>query len=124
MRRSARFALATLLASSTACSGWSRIPGGLPSQPPEFKHFQVWSHGALTTLHSLHVEGDSISGIPTGQPRACEECRIAIPVNQVDSVLAGGTGQESSQAFGLVAGGIVGFFLFLFLTFSVAAEGT
>jgi hypothetical protein len=108
-----RAAWILMVAFSTSCSGWVRLPGP-PSQPqPEFRQFQVWSRDRMITLHSLQVRHDSLVGIPTANPRGCEECRIAIPAAAVDSVKTGGMGNESAYALGTLMGATAGFFVVL-----------
>jgi hypothetical protein len=66
--------------------GYTRVPepAGVDTQPTSEVH--VWTHGQLLKLHGTTMLLDSITGIPTKDPLTCDECRIGLPLTEVDSV--------------------------------------
>jgi hypothetical protein len=50
------------------------------------REVDVWTQGGRLRLHGVTWLRDSISGIPVESP-ACDACRLAVPLTQVDSVV-------------------------------------
>jgi hypothetical protein len=117
-----RHAAAGLLFLLSACSTYQG--GGpldqLPLPVPAEKRVEVWSKGRPHQLHALHVEGDSVVGVPWWKDPACDSCRVAIARAEVDSVrtrkfAANETGAAASVAIPFIAVPMLGLLLMLTL---------
>lgn len=124
MPRPARWTFTTLLLLSLGCSGWTRLPEGMPRQPANFRLFEVWAGEERHLWHAVRAEGDSLTGIPATESIECDRCRIGVATAEVDSVRAGGTDSSTSTGFAFVAGGIIGSLLMLIGLLSAVNAGT
>lgn len=101
----------------SACTGWTRLTDVPPRQPPEFRQLEVWSHSVSYVLYAVRLDSDTLSGVPTGKDRNCVECRLLLPMAEVDSIRGGGTIRAVALGAGVVAGIVVGFMSLLFLLY-------
>jgi hypothetical protein len=77
--------------------GWRRICDVSPQGLPTRTQVQVWQGDQVTTtLHSVLIDSYSVRGIPFVQRPDCDSCRVAIPLEEVDSIRTG------SKELGLV----------------------
>jgi len=51
------------------------------------REVDVWTHGERLRLHGFTMLRDSVTGIPLESPLACDDCRIGVPLRQVDSLV-------------------------------------
>lgn len=86
--RSSRNAGALSLLLVGGCTAWggTLTVEGIPATPPPAKVFQVWQDGVARELHRVRVSSDTVRGVPTSQPAACDSCVVAIAKVDVDSV--------------------------------------
>lgn len=113
-RRISAIALFSLALS--ACTGWTRLTDVQPRQPSAQQRVQVWSHGVPYLFHAIRLGPDTLSGIPITRDRNCGECRIAIPLADIDSLRGAGTVNPNSAVAGFVAGvglGLLSLYLLL-----------
>ena len=68
-------------------------------------------------LYAVRLDSDTLSGVPTGKDRNCVECRLLLPMAEVDSIRGGGTIRAVALGAGVVAGIVVGFMSLLFLLY-------
>lgn len=81
-------ALTTLLLVTAGCTSFQqgRPLEAVPLPAPVRDRFEVWTHGNAHQLHALHLEGDSLVGVPWWKPPECDSCRVALLRTEVDSV--------------------------------------
>lgn len=103
LRVVARLGLVTVLAASTACAGWVRLPDSAALNPPPKKVLQVWSKGNRFLVRDLRIDGDTLRGL-VRRANYCENCMFAIARDQVDSMRVA---PEVRIDAGLVAGIVV-----------------
>jgi hypothetical protein len=91
--------------SAVACGpGWHQPAQLLPGPLPVRKQVQIWSSGQAQRWHSVVVQSDSISGVPFLRAPECDSCRIALPLESVDSVRIGSPEAGFWKTLGLVVG--------------------
>ena len=84
-----RAPLLLLAISAAGCVNWS---GAVPPTPQEFparQQVKVWTGDSSIRLQSVRFTTDSLSGTPYNDPPACDSCRVAIALAQVDSLQSG-----------------------------------
>lgn len=118
MRRAAVAGLLLLAACMTYQAG--RPLDQLPLPVPPDQRFEVWSKGQAHQLHALHLEADSVVGVPWWKDPACDSCRVVIARAEVDSVrtrkIAGNeTGAAASVALPFIAVPALGMLLMVIL---------
>ena len=71
-----------------ACGAqWQRQEIAGPVAPEQ--QVQVWRGGSGEVWHGVRLDSQLVSGIPYHRPRTCDECRLAIPRREVDSLRVG-----------------------------------
>ena len=106
----------TLLCSSTGCYAWNRA--SLPvTDPPAYRQYQVWTRDSVAILHHIHLQHDSLYGIPAEASRDCGTCVVGLPMDRVDSLRSGTTRHGGTAMLGLGAG-VAAFFLIVHAAFS------
>lgn len=61
----------------------------LPAPAGGFKprqQIEIWRGSKAITLHGVHIREDSLHGVPFWQRPDCAACRIAVPLENVDSL--------------------------------------
>jgi hypothetical protein len=78
----------TAMAAGVACAvPPKQVP--LPAPVGTFKarqEIEIWRGSQAITLHGVHVLEDSLSGVPLWQRPECDSCRIAVPLEGIDSL--------------------------------------
>ena len=82
-------ALLLLLISVAGCVNWSDAAPPTPQEFPARQQVKVWAGDSSIRLQSVRFTTDSISGTPYNDPPACDSCRVAIALAQVDSLQSG-----------------------------------
>jgi hypothetical protein len=79
---------AMLGTAALSCAGPPRVVP-LPEPPGAFKprqEIEVWRDSNAVTLHGVRVVADSLTGVPLWRPPDCDSCRVAMPLEAVDSI--------------------------------------
>lgn len=58
-----------------------------PAKVAPDQNVTVITSGRRIALHGVVLTADSLIGIPLSDQLACESCRVALPLGQIDSVL-------------------------------------
>jgi hypothetical protein len=108
-------ATASAILSAACGAGWHRPAQLEPGPLSPRQQVEVWSGGTVRRWHAVHVEPDSISGIPYLRTTDCDSCRTALPRTAVDSVRLGDPVAGFWKGVGLVLG-VPGLILFIACT--------
>jgi hypothetical protein len=85
---------AAILLAAHLCAGLSGcapdpklVP--IPVPPTAFKprqEIEIWRDSKAVTLHGVRVLTDSLSGVPLWRSPSCDSCRVALPLDTIDSL--------------------------------------
>ena len=79
---------AILGTAALSCAGPPRLVP-VPVPPSAFKprqEIEIWRDSNAGTLHGVRVGADSLTGVPLWRPPGCDSCRVAMPLQTVDSL--------------------------------------
>lgn len=82
-------ALTAMLAAGPLGCAAPPKPVLLPPPTGGFKprqQVEIWRGSQAITLHGVHVFQDSLSGVPRWRHPDCDSCRIAVPLEGIDSL--------------------------------------
>ena len=108
--------LAAVLATTACGLSWQRVSLLPERYPGAYAAIQVWRHGKVTYLADSRIGKDTVKGIAAnshGSPlNDCmsDECRVAIPLADVDSIRSG-SATRAQTIHALMALALVGIFL-------------
>lgn len=88
------------------CSGGYQRIEPKPSELPERRAVEVYHAGRKEQWHGVRIAADSVSGVPYFQPPSCAECRLVLPLSDVDSMRYGLNNEQQillGLGIGLVA---------------------
>lgn len=83
---SKRVVLMLVVLMTATCTRWSRTNRALTEPIPERRAIQVWEGSTGHSLHAVQITDDSLSGIPRWKSPDCDNCRITIAKNDIDSI--------------------------------------
>ncbi|MGE0351856.1 MAG: hypothetical protein AB7I33_02050 [Gemmatimonadales bacterium] len=88
------------------CSPWEPVALSPREDPPAFRTYQVWLQDGRQDLRALRIRNDTLSGIPEGRSFQCEECRIRLRMDQVDSIRTAGQPALGAAIIGGAGGAV------------------
>jgi hypothetical protein len=72
-----------------ACISWSSARGVEPVEVPPNTQYKVWTADQVLWLRAVQITPDTLSGIPFKLEATCTNCRVSIPLGEVDSIRVG-----------------------------------
>ena len=75
-----------LAATLSACTSWHRNDARLAEPLAPRDRVQIWTGTTAHDVHSVVLQGDSLTAIPSWKPPNCDSCRVAFARADVDSV--------------------------------------
>ncbi len=69
-----------------SCTHSVRFPIKPGTKVDERAHLTVWAADGKHPLHGVRFEDGYLVGVPSWQPPQCGECRIRIPIADIDSI--------------------------------------
>ena len=75
-----------LAASLSACTFWHRNDARLTEPLAPRDRVQIWIETTAHDVHSVVLQGDSLTAIPYWKAPDCDSCRVAFARADVDSV--------------------------------------
>ena len=108
MIRALALALATTL---SACTFWHRNDARLAEPLAPRDRVQIWTGTTAHDVHSVVLQGDSLTAIPSWKPPDCDSCRLAFARADVDSVRAVQVSGEAVLIGGIAVIGLLVLYL-------------
>jgi hypothetical protein len=74
----------------------------IPAAAAQRDRYQVWAGGKARVLIALRSNSDSLSGVPSWMPPACDSCRVTFARSAIDSVRVSAFDPNKTLLLGIV----------------------
>lgn len=93
-----------VVAVAAACAGWRSAAPPYPARLDPTRLVEVWRADTATVLRNVTIDSLAVAGVPIF---ACDGCRVAIPLANVDSM------RVAATTPGLTAVAVIGVAVFV-----------